>query len=231
MIKNIGIFVIFGSALLSTIFGCKKEDVVLQNPTKYSRPFNLALPLLETSINGTDLFLGKDSLIYFFIDDQNLIHAKVGYTAEANMGINFNLKRLIKNETALNNIGEFYIYIDFINELPLSGEGQIYALNDLEETVDSIFKVGNEPFFEALISNSTGVPEVPLTSILDIKLSHDQIKLWYNENVTKLNLKIISTVGGSTANPNSEDFIVFSSESTLGIKMSIELKSGTTTNK
>lgn len=231
MIKNIGIFVIFGIALLSTIFGCKKEDVVLQNPTKYSRPYNLALPLLETSIYGFDLFESKDSLVYFFMDDQNFIHAKVGYTAEAIMNINFNLKRLIKNETTLNNIGEFNLYIDFINELPLSGSGQIYALNDLEETVDSIFEGSNEPFFEALISNSTGVPEVPLTSILDIKLSHDQIKLWYNENVTKLNLKIISSVGGTTADPNSEDFIMFPSESKLGLKMSIELKSNIKTNK
>lgn len=77
MIKNKGIILILGAVLISTLFGCKKEDVVLTDPQKYTRPLNLALPIFQAKIKAVDLIENLDTTQFIFIDEDSLIHVQI----------------------------------------------------------------------------------------------------------------------------------------------------------
>ncbi len=60
--------------LTGTIVSCIKEDVVLKDPQKYTRPLNFAGPVANVHFGAKDLLEKIDSTSFFQIDDEGLIH-------------------------------------------------------------------------------------------------------------------------------------------------------------
>ncbi|MCK9205750.1 MAG: hypothetical protein M0P66_01435, partial [Salinivirgaceae bacterium] len=56
---------------------CLKDEIVIKDPMKFTRPLNLAAPIAKIQVSAQDLLEKIDTSSFFFIDNDGLIHFQI----------------------------------------------------------------------------------------------------------------------------------------------------------
>jgi hypothetical protein len=70
------------AVLMLMLTNCVKDEITLSDPSAYNRPVNMAAPLFNAHFSIYDLLDRMDSNDYIYVDDNNLINAKIDSTYE-----------------------------------------------------------------------------------------------------------------------------------------------------
>lgn len=90
--------ILFGTLLFVSVQGCIKDEILIKDPGKFTRPINIGAPIGQIDISAKDLLEKIDSTSFFEIDDDGLIHFRLdtSFTAEWTDLISFEDMSLIQ---------------------------------------------------------------------------------------------------------------------------------------
>lgn len=214
--------IVFMFILLVLLGSCKKDDVVLENPTQLSRPISLPITLYNIQFVPYNIFskislpaniqLLEDSVVQFILNEP--------FNVDWEFSLNLDMKGLIGNDERLSVIQNMHIFNDFNNGMPFSINSQLFAINGAGEIVETLLTDEQKQWTSPEVDAQGNIGE-PILNKIDIELTKNQIQNMYNKGVTTIRFEANINSEQLFGQMNSPDVIMLTNSSVLASKMSI----------
>ena len=134
--------------------------------------------------------------------------------------IDFNFRDIVDDSTTIDYLDEMNLYFDFENGFPITIFSQAYVVDDNFNVIDSLFDSEQQIWNSPQIDENDRAVGTELTEV-NIKLDHDKVRKFYDENATK----IILASRLNTGDAEAPEFVKLYSGYVIDIHMSFDIKS------